>query len=97
EVVEGGDHRQAADEFGDQAEFEQVLRLEILQDLAGLALFRPAHLGAKADRGALAALRDDLLQPGKSAAADEQDVSRVDLQEFLLRVLAAALWRHRGD
>ena len=57
----------------------------------------PAHLGAEADRGALAALRDDLFQPGEGAAADEQDVGGVDLQEFLLRVLAAALRRHRGD
>jgi hypothetical protein len=31
------------------------------------------------------------------AAAHEQDVRSVDLQEFLLRVLAAALRRHRGD
>jgi hypothetical protein len=31
------------------------------------------------------------------AAADEQDVRRVDLQELLLRVLAAALGRHVGD
>ena len=57
----------------------------------------PAHLGAEADRGALAALRDDLFEPGEGAAADEQDVGRVDLQEFLLRVLAPALRRHRGD
>jgi hypothetical protein len=55
------------------------------------------HLGAKADARALAALRDDLFQPGKGAAADEQDVRRVHLQEFLLRMLAPALRRHRGD
>ena len=40
---------------------------------------------------------DDLLQPGESAAADEQDVGGVDLQELLLRMLAPALRRHRGD
>ena len=56
-----------------------------------------AHLGGEADAGLLRAVEDDLLQPGEGAAADEQDVGGVDLQEFLLRVLAAALRRHRGD
>ena len=36
-------------------------------------------------------------RPGEGAAADEQDVGGVDLQELLLRVLAAALRRHAGD
>ncbi len=40
---------------------------------------------------------DDLLKPCERAAADEQDVGGVDLQELLLRVLAAALRRHRSD
>ena len=37
---------------------------------------------------------DDLVEADERAAADEQDVGRVDLQELLLRVLAAALGRH---
>ena len=40
---------------------------------------------------------DDLLEPVERAAADEQDVLRVDLDVFLLRVLAAALRRNRRD
>ena len=40
---------------------------------------------------------DDLLEAGERAAADEQDIGGVDLQELLLRVLAAALRRHRRD
>jgi hypothetical protein len=56
-----------------------------------------AHLGAKADGRALAALRDDLFQAREGAAADEQDVGRIHLQEFLLRMLAAALRRNAGD
>ena len=35
-------------------------------------------------------------RPGERAAADEQDVGRVDLQEILVRVLAPALRRHAG-
>ena len=36
-------------------------------------------------------------RPGERAAADEQDVGGVDLQELLLRMLAAALRRNRGN
>src|SRR5260221_6088325 len=97
EIVERRDDGEAADEFGDQAEFEQIFRFEIAQDLAGLALLGTADLGTKADRGTLATLGNELLQPGEGAAADEQDIGGVDLEEFLLRVLAAALRRDRGD
>ena len=53
--------------------------------------------GAEADGRALAAAGDDPLEAREGAAADEQDVRGVDLQELLLRVLAAALGRHGGD
>jgi hypothetical protein len=33
-------------------------------------------------------LGDDLFQTRESAAADEKDIRRIDLQEFLLRVFA---------
>ena len=36
-------------------------------------------------------------RPAKGAAADEQDIGRIDLHEVLVRVLAAALRRNRGD
>ena len=52
---------------------------------------------AEADLLPAGARLDDLLQPVERAAADEQDVLGVDLDVFLLRVLAAALRRHRGD
>ena len=38
-----------------------------------------------------------LLEADEGAAADEQDVGGVDLEELLVRVLASALWRHVGD
>ena len=40
---------------------------------------------------------DHLLQPDERAAADEQDVGRIDRREFLVRMLAAALRRNIGD
>ena len=40
---------------------------------------------------------DHLVEVRERAAADEQDVRRVDREELLVRVLAPALRRHRGD
>src|SRR5690606_3261679 len=40
---------------------------------------------------------DDLLEPDKASAADEQDLARVHLDVLLLRVLAAPLRRDVGD
>jgi hypothetical protein len=98
ELVERRDDRQAADELGDQAELDQVLGLGLAQHRADvLAVVGRRDLGAEADAGLGAALADDLLEAVERAAADEQDVGRVDLDELLVRVLAAALRRDARD
>ena len=51
EIVERRDHRQTADEFGDQAELQQILRLDLAEDVAGAPVVRRVDLGAEADRG----------------------------------------------
>ncbi len=51
----------------------------------------PEAHGFAADAGA-----DDVFQAVEGAAADEQDVGGIHLDELLLRMLAAALGRHRG-
>ena len=55
-------------------------------------------LGAEAERALVAAeaLLDDPVEALEGAAADEEDVRGVDLDEVLVRVLAAALRRHVG-
>src|SRR5208282_3002055 len=97
EILERRHDRKPADEFRDQAELKQILRLDVAKDLALLAVLGRPHLGAEADRARPAARRDDLLEPVEGAAAYEQDVGGVDLQEFLLRMLAAALRRYARD
>src|SRR5690606_2297246 len=74
EVFERRDNRQTADEFRDQAEFQQIFRLDILQRLADVAIFLRLDSRAEADGGVLAARADDLVEPGEGAAADEQDI-----------------------
>jgi hypothetical protein len=61
--------RKAADEFRDQAVLEQVLRLDVAEDLALLAVLRRYHLGAKADRARPAARRNDPLESRSGASA----------------------------
>ena len=99
ERLERHGHRQAADELGDQTVAKQVVRLDfgerILRDLLRLAAL---HLFLReADLPAAGARLDDLLEAVERAAADEQDVLGVDLDVFLLRMLAAALRRNRRD
>ena len=55
------------------------------------------HVGLEAERLLADAALDLLVEPDERAAADEQDVGRVDLEELLVRMLAAALRRHVGD
>src|SRR6202043_956347 len=97
EILKGGQHGQPPDEFGDEAVLQQILRRDLAEDFAGAAVFRRDYLSTEADRARPAARRDDLLEPGEGTAAYEQNISGVNLQEFLLRMLAASLRRHRGD
>ena len=41
--------------------------------------------------------RNDLVEPDERSSANEQDVGGVDRGEFLVRMLAPALWRNVGD
>src|SRR5690606_4136699 len=97
ELVQGRDHRQSADELGDEPELEEIFGLRAREQLAELELLLRLDVGAEA-QGLLAdAALDELLEPHEGAAADEQDVLRVDLEEILLRVLSAPLRRDVRD
>ena len=54
------------------------------------------QLGIEAQTTLSDALADDVCQADERTAQDEQDVRRVDVDEFLLGVLAPALRRHGG-
>src|SRR6266403_1015879 len=98
ELLERGEHRQPADELRDEPVLDEVFRLDVLQQVVGrLGVLRALDLGAEADAGLFGAVAHDLLEAVEGAAADEQDVGGIDLDEVLVRMLAAALRRHRGD
>ncbi len=96
ELVDRGEHRQPADELRDQAELHQVLGEHLTEQLADLALLLALHRRAEADAVAADPLLDHLVELGERAAADEQDVRRVDGEELLVGMLAAALRGDRG-
>ena len=91
EIFQRRDYRQTTDKFRDQAEFQQILGLTLRQKCANAALFRSGDMGTEADGFAFETVTDNLFQTSEGTATDEQDIGRVDLQEFLLRMLAATL------
>ena len=80
---------------GIEPELVQVFGQHLAEQLRLVAL--GVQRGAEADAALADAGRDDVLEPRERAGHDEQHVGRVDLDELLVRVLAAALRRNRGD
>src|SRR4051794_24888133 len=97
QLVDCAQHRQAADELRDQPEVQEVLRHDAGEQLGALRVALRRDLAAEADGVLADALRDDLVEAGERAAADEEDVRRVDREELLVRMLPPALRRHRRD
>ena len=75
-------------------EAEKILGFDLLDQLPLRTLDLLVHPGAEPDQFLTDPVLDDVLEPGERAAADEQDVRGVHLQEVLLGVLAPALGRH---
>src|SRR5437899_5655496 len=90
--VERHHHRQPAHELGDEAVAQQVVGLDVGEGVALDLLHDPLLdlLLGEPDLPPPGAGLDDLLEPVEGAAADEEDVPRVDLDVLLLRALAAA-------
>src|SRR4051794_20304733 len=97
QLVHRAQDRQAADELGDQPEVEEILGHDLAEQLGALRVALRGDLTTEADCVLADALGDDLVEAGERAAADEENVRRVDRQELLVRMLAATLGRHRGD
>ena len=94
--LQRSDDGHTAHQLGDDAELQQVLRLDLLHELAYVALLLALDLSAKAQRALIQAALDDLIDAVKGTAADEQNVLGIDLDKFLVGVLPAALRRHIG-
>ena len=96
QFAERGHHRQAADQLGDQAELDQIFRLDLAEHFGQAAFLFSLDHGAETNTGAFSAVFNDFFQTGKRTAANEQNIGGVNLQKVLIRVLAPALGRHTG-
>ena len=94
ERFERHDDRQSPDELGNQAVLQQILGQDVSQRFPDVALHLRLDRSAEAHVLLAETRLDDLLDAVKRAAAQEQDVRRVDLNEFLMRMLASALRRY---
>src|SRR3569833_2178058 len=96
--LEGHRDRQTADELGDQPQAEQIVRHDLGERVLRLDRRAPRrYVLIEADLTTAGTSLEELLEAVKGAAADEEDVLRVDLDVFLLRVLAATLRRTGRD
>ena len=96
-ILKRRNDRQAPDKLGYKSELQQILGLALLKDLTGPALVGRRDMRTKADALSLQAVADDLFKTRKRSTTYEQDIRRIDLQELLLRMFAAALRRNAGD
>ena len=98
ELFEHGNHWQSSDKFRNKAKTEQVFGLDVLQDFVPLN-FRMIGLidRVEAHDSMTEPALNNIFQPDKCAAADEQNACRVDANIFLLRMLATALGRNVAD
>ena len=91
-----GDDGRTSHKLGDHAKGVEVLREHLTQQVVLVDRSGAGDLGVEAHALVAHAIGDDLIQTHKGTAADEQDVGRVDLQQLLLGMLAAAGGRNAG-
>src|SRR6185437_16231166 len=98
QLIERCHYREPTDELRYQAVLDEILGLHVVEQVAAMRTHVDgAHIGGEADAALLRAVENDLLQAREGPTADEENVARVDLQEFLLWMLATTLRRHRGN
>ena len=85
-----GDDGRTSHKLGNHAKGVEVLREHLAQQVVLVDRGRAGDLGVKAHALVAHAIGDDLVQTHKGTTADKQDVGRVDLQQLLLGMLAAA-------
>ena len=81
EILKSRQNRKASDKFRNQAEFQQIFRFDVAEQLTCRPVFRRIDSRRESDRCLAAAIGNDLVQTGKGTAGNEQNICRVNLQE----------------
>ena len=95
ELVQRDHDRQSADQLGNQPVPQQVFRLHAREPV--LVLGSVGFAISETDLPFAEPAVDDVFESVERAAANEQDVARVDLDVLLLGVLASSLRGYRRD
>jgi hypothetical protein len=96
EFFQRRDHWKPSDELRDQPVLQQILGLHFGEEFPQPAVASAADISAKAHRLLVQPLLDNVLQADECAATHEQNIAGIDLNEFLMRVLASPLRRNVG-
>ena len=91
------DDGEAAREFRDEPELNEVLRANVTAARSPFPVPRLLLCRAKSYSALAGALADYLVESDKSTAADEEDVRGVDLDVLLVRMLAATFRRDTAN
>src|SRR4029077_8870908 len=91
--VKRANDRESPDEFWNHSERKQIFRLDMPDRFCPQRLFVFQVRTSEAHHFLADALLDDFVETDECAAANEKDLLRVDLNVFLMRMLAAALRR----
>lgn len=94
--LESGDDWEATDKFGNQSKGDEILRFDFLT-VSRRATSVSVRIGALKPMVRLPKRFWMIFETNESAATDEEDFFRVDLDVFLLRVFAPALGWHIAD
>src|SRR6185437_17176833 len=105
QFLENRDYRHTADKLRDEAEFDQIHRLDLFQHIhvAPVAARAPCRFTrrflrtAKPDRFRADPAPDNLFKTDERPATDEQDIRSVHGGELLVRMLSSALRRYIRD
>src|SRR6476620_773755 len=84
QVRQGGKDGETADKFGNEAIFEEVLRLRYFEQIVRLIGVSRAGARTKSDPPMGRTLADDLIQADEGAPANEKNVGRIDADVILL-------------
>ena len=96
-TLQAGDHGHTANELRDNAELHQIVGLHLGKQLAHIPILPAFHRRIKADGAPVRPGLNDLIQPIKGTAADEEDIGGIYLDHLLLGVLPSALGRDIGN
>ena len=90
-------HWQTTNELWNHSELQEIFWQYLREQFARILIGLRFNGGVETNTLVTNTLLNDLFEARESAATNEQHVGGVDLNEFLVRMLATTLWRNRSN